>query len=753
MLRFLQQKPDLKAALESVAGREEEARAALKKLRPQTPQERAGRLALALYYETTTRPDKAKAEVVALRRDYPTAVEVLRAEVALLLLPAPGTRAPAEPPAEAVAAGDKLIRQFLADNPREAGGKLFWAEWLAQTKRADKAVEYLQDPANFPGARDELHQRVLAVALLRKGDREASARVLQHLPHDPATDALLIRALAAPDEREKKLGEAVARYENQGLFRCWEAELLLGKGKAREAADAFLRAVELTQVKPLARAGLLRALFTLSEEDPRKAREAALKMLADRPEEPAPALGVAYASMLLGEVGAPGDAWAPDRPTTASALAQWERLLLRDRGEAVLGPLTAAEMWLLANRPDLARGEVVRALKEQPRSLPAAVAGVRVALASYDEELIAEGRRCLGILKEAQPDAPRTAQMEAALLEREGRVADAVTVCERLLEKKPKEGAVYAQLSGLLARQGDKEKGLTVARRWREQLPEDVGAECAEVRLLAATGKTDEARRAAERCRDAAVRRAEDRVAKRKAPEPADKAEWEKKGRDEVAAARGAVELALARALAAGKDFEAAAAWAKRLLARDRYAACPPGAWQLLGDVCLERQEWAKARDHYTAALDEDRKNFVVANNLAWLLAVKLNDAPAALEIVNEVRKGAYGGKPITGDRLNPEFLDTVGLIYRNLGDKAHYPEMRALFEAARTRYPYDPRVSLYLGDAYAGVGRPDRAAQMYADAIAQAAPKARFPLSAEERKEVVRLAEEGQKKLPARPK
>jgi hypothetical protein len=41
----------------------------------------------------------------------------------------------------------------------------------------------------------------------------------------------------------------------------------------------------------------------------------------------------------------------------------------------------------------------------------------------------------------------------------------------------------------------------------------------------------------------------------------------------------------------------------------------------------------------------------------------------------------------------------------------------------------------------------------MYADAIAQAAPKARFPLSAEDRKEVVRLAEEGQKKLPAKPK
>src|SRR5262249_41043255 len=135
------------------------------------------------------------------------------------------------------------------------------AEWLVRTGRAEKAVEYLRDPANFPGGRDEAVERLLAMALFGSGQREEGGRILGSLAPEPLIDAVLSEAATTKEVYEKRVKEALGRYENPGLFRLYEAGLRLWEGKYEEAVRGFASATEFTRVGNAARSGLRRALL------------------------------------------------------------------------------------------------------------------------------------------------------------------------------------------------------------------------------------------------------------------------------------------------------------------------------------------------------------------------------------------------------------------------------------------------------------------------------------------------------------
>jgi lipopolysaccharide biosynthesis regulator YciM len=745
ILKFVQQSPNKPVPGELVATHEKDVQRLLKKLPPQTPQERTARQALVGYYAATARRDKARDELAALRTDYPGSVDVLRLEVALLMQPDPKAPAPKpgdKPDPKLIETADGRIQHFLADNPGDVAGRLFWAEWLLRTNRADKAVAYLQDPANFPGGKDDVYYRVLAAALAGTGDREESMKVLQHLPHNPAVDAALIQVAGTKAEQEKAVGEAMARYESNGLFRYWDAALAFNAGKYAEAADGFARAEEFTRVKALAQDGLRRALVALAQQDPAKAKELAAQKLKESSDDPGLLLCEAYACLQLDEVGSPTD--APERLVTMAALLNaWEKRVLQAQQDRVQGPLTKAEYWTLANRPDIARDEVTRAFKQDPANEGALRLGLVLALDAYD---VPRAREQLSALEKAHPDDVQTLWLRGQVQERADETAEAIKTYQELTKKDSayRSGA-YARLVVLLEKQADKQTARDALQEWRKGLPNDVSAARVEVYMLAADNQLDSARKKAEQFLDEQVKLAQDRVAAAKPAAGADPAVTEKLKQAIVDNARLTVQFEMARAFAQAKAWDEAEAWVRRVLEKQLDSEA---AGLVLGDIYLGRKAWQQARDQYAKVFEKHQTNFVAGNNVAWLLATRLNDVSGAYKIVEQIRKGRFSGQPIPGDRLNPEFLDTLGVVCRKLGTPEALAEMRDVFEAARKRYANDPRMCLYLGCAYAGLQQTDKAEDQFTAAVSLAGPKAKNGLSPEQRQTVVQEVEQARKKM-----
>ncbi len=168
----------------------------------------------------------------------------------------------------------------------------------------------------------------------------------------------------------------------------------------------------------------------------------------------------------------------------------------------------------------------------------------------------------------------------------------------------------------------------------------------------------------------------------------------------------------------------------------------------MLGDLNVMRQMWPQARDVYARLLHNNPSCTIAANNVASILATRFKDYAKAYEVAQQARTNRLSGKLLPGDRLEPYFLDTLGSIYHGWNKPDLLPEMRDLFTAARWRYPLDPRLSLYLGYAYAGLGETEQAEEMFKAAVALAAPDAKTTVSADDRKDVTQQAESARKKL-----
>jgi hypothetical protein len=267
---FTQRNPGKPLPLESLRHHEKAINEQRKYLAKQTPQDRQARQIMVGYYAATGRNDLAERELSELRGYYPNRVEVLRTEVRLAMSARDAAGRPRSR-ADSLKDADGRIEQFLKDHPADLDARFFWVEWLIGTQRMDEALAYLQSPANFADTKSERYQRVLAMALLAKGDREGSQKVLEHLPHNAGVDALLIQAASAAD-REKLLQQALSRYEGNAQLLTWQAILAFNKRDYQSAADTFLRVSRYNRYEETGKRGLLQSLLALARTDPAKAR-------------------------------------------------------------------------------------------------------------------------------------------------------------------------------------------------------------------------------------------------------------------------------------------------------------------------------------------------------------------------------------------------------------------------------------------------------------------------------------------------
>ena len=716
--------PDLLTGYEAAA--EELA----KKLRPPSAADRTARAALAEYYLITGRRAGAEARVGALAVDYPDGIDVLRLNCRVLAAPTePGTA----PNPNGVAAADILIRKFLKDYPGDKAARLFNAEWLVRTDRAEKAVEYLRAAANFPGGADPAVDRVLAVALLRTGQRDEAHKVLGALPAEPLLDAVLIEAATTKEVFERRLKDALGKYEDQGLFRLYDAALRLWEGKYEEAVRGFASAVEFTRVGAAARTGLRRALVRYGEVDPAKARDLAVRVAADLPDEPDVYLAAALAARQLDDVGAPDDKWEATK-TMYAAANRWEVAAVKGGTAPADAALTRVQFRLLAGDIAGAKQDAVAALNRSPKHVALLLLMAELSLVPPADT--ARAREFLAAAARENPNDPRLPLIEAAVRASADDWAGAAAVYTKLVEQAGRNPAPYRPLVATLEAAGNKADALRWARTWAEKAPDDNGATAEVVRLLAIDGQKGEAVKVADGLvanREAEARKRLAAIVPPLAAADADKI---------VAEARGSALLAVA-----GGFFRAKALDDAESRLRDVLKAFPDltSVRLSVADIALSRKEWDKALALYREVLKQTPRHFVAGNNVAWILAEIKNDPVAALAIVEEIRK-ARGDRVVAPERLPADFLDTIGAIYVKLNQPARSAEMRTMFEAAVTRYPTDPRMHLFLGHALAATGERARAVRSFDEAIRLAGTKNGIP--DDQNKAVSAAADAARKKI-----
>ncbi len=729
--RYQRENPGKIVPGELISGYETTAETLMKKLRPPSDGDRIARLVFAGYLNQTSRRKEAEVRLETLATDYPESIDILRNRCVLLASP---TEQGAAFNPNGVAAADLVIRKFLKDYPADKAARLFNAEWLVRTDRAKRAVEYLSDPATFPNGRDAAVDRLLADALLRTGQRDEAEKILNKLPSDPVIDAVLIQAAATRESGEKQLKAALDRYENQGLFRVYEGFLRLGDGKYDEAVREFAAAVEFTQVRDAARIGLGRALLAYAGAEPSKARAEAIRLAGEMPDEPSVYLAAALASLVLEEVGSPEDKWDLTK-TMYAAVNRWEAAAIKEGTQPSDVVVMKARFRFLAGDPDAAKRDAVTGLNRNPKHLPTMLLLVDLNLLPPADPTRA--REFLDAATKENANDPRLPYADAAIRGAAGDWAGAVKVYEKLISDTPKGQGIYPLLVAALNAAEDKEGALKWTRTWAERFPADGRASAELIRLLSTAGNNTAAVKIADELVVAWVAEARKQATATVPPLP--QADADKRADN----ARAAAMLAGATGFFRAGVFDEAETRAKEAL---KIHPANPTILMMLGDLAIARKDWDRALSMSRDMLAHDPLNGVAGNNAAWILAEMKNDPAAALVIVEEVRKARGNGRPIAPERLRPDFLDTIGVVYFKLNRSDKFPEMRTIFEAAVKRYPGDPRMNLYLAHAQAATGDKARALDTYDAAIRLAGTKNGLP--DDQNKMVIDAAEAARKRL-----
>lgn len=699
----------------------------IQKLKPPTNGDWSARMAAVTYLAATNRRREAEDALERLVTDYPESIGVLRARCQLLAAPVE----PGKPNPNGVAAADLVIRKFLKDYPKNQPAKLFSAEWLMTTGRADEAVKYLSDPETFPAPRDPAVDRALSMALLRTGQREEANKIISKLPADQGLNVLMLRVLTP--EIGAKLKESLSRYEDQGMYRVTDGAVKLTEGKFEESARAFASAIEFDRVRDGARSGMQSALVAFAEADPAKGRDAAARLAADYPDEAGPYVAAALAALYLEEIGNPADKW-DDTRTMYAAVNKWEKVAEKAGGKPADLAVAKAQFRLLAGNIDGARQELITNHNRNQKHVPTILSLAELSLVAPPDTK--QAREYMELARKETPDDARLPYLEANILAAGGDWAGVVKIYEKLAADSPNKTALHPLLVGATERAGDKAAALKWAEEWAKLAPKNAAAIAEVIRLTAQVGRKDDA-----------VKLADDLVAR-----------WEKEAREKLEsatpplkkedvdtsarAARATALLTVAAAFQRAKEYDLA-----EVRANEAVKTHPKSeAVQLmLGDIGVAREQWDKALAAYKAILAENPRHFIAGNNAAWILAQKMDKPTDALALVETIRKGR-GGVPIGPERLPPEFLDTIGAVYVKLNDPARAAEFRQVFEAAVRRYPADPRLLVFYAYALHAAGEKSRAFDMLSAAVRAAGTK--NGLTEEKNKAAVEAAEAAKKKL-----
>jgi tetratricopeptide (TPR) repeat protein len=394
-----------------------------------------------------------------------------------------------------------------------------------------------------------------------------------------------------------------------------------------------------------------------------------------------------------------------------------DELLKKQKQDPALVTYFLARNWLAAGRADRARKELVQALKTNPAHQPSLELAAQLARAEED------WKSCLRLsqsLAAVQPQSLEAGLWRAEALSHMGDTTEAQRIGRELAGRAPHQSAGYEAIIGALEQDRDYANALSWARRWRSAVPDDSAALRAVVRLTALSGRATSGL-----------------------------VEGELKHMDP------GHDFAMAWAAAQGffdaRAYPQAEQWASRALtlanqlpeAGRRSLTLPVELF--LGDTYARMNQADKAIEVYQAIWQKNTGHFAAGTALARLLSQRPGQSEAAHAILEQLRRGRYSQRLITGDRLPLEFLDVLGVVCR---DARHAKEAVTVLEEAAERYVDEPFIFLHLGRAYALRNRPQEAGQNLDKAARLAQKLARATNDPERKARWLALATEARQEL-----
>lgn len=604
---------------------------------------------------------------------------------------------------------DRLILAFMKAHPADQSAQLYYATWLAHTRRTEPAVASLKAIVEGSSVTPEVRRTATAIMLTLESDLSPNA-LLRHLPRNPQIDRVLFDLGKNSINSKAEIRSALSRHESLGLTRIMQADDLYVSGEFAKAAQAFALALDHTRVRPFAEQGFLRSILALANRDPQAARTTIDGIYLEFPNEPT--ILIAYASVLLAQdnIGSATDDWELHR-TMGSALNAWEQRLggvNKDKSAAIA--LTRSEFWARANRFDLALGQAKRALNYDRQNPVALAACATLILDDPSQDPRPELQEYLIELERFAPNSVAVRRLLGRAAERSHQWNDAVRYFERNIAAAPKDRESYARLINVLDAQEETEEAAKWLKEWRAKLPNDSQAVSIEIRRLAQAKDIKRAIEVADRFLEQTQKIGIERA--QKASDAKTKAKL-------IEDSRWLPQLELVRGFALGGALDEAE---RRILQMPKLYADSLPAQEMLADVYLKRKQWDKAEPILTALVDKNPRNLTLVNNLAQLLAVHTKNPSRAREVIRASMKTDATAMSVRAtDRLPAEFLNTIGVVYTKLDNPAYGRELLQFFTTAALRFPNDPRVELYTGVGYELIGENERAADHYERAIKKA--------------------------------
>lgn len=622
---------------------------------------------------------------------------------------------------------EKLVNQLAGqkDNPQ---AKMGWVRWLAMNNRIEEAQAYLTELENEAKSAEERQRLRVArgtLMMIARPQDERTREVVDRLREGGgALSAEVLAVIAAFQsggnlkDLEAQLNNLVSKHQQSALVHYWQGQVREANGNPLEAIQSYERALQYHEMKRLAQRGLINCLNLLLNS-PKYGAEAAYKeaarLLAAHPEDAAVLMVHAGNARLMDDIK--GMKESLDR--LPRALEQSEG---RTKAAATIqAAFFAATQWELAGRPDLARRELDTILKADPRNLTALARAHNLAVAEEDWGAVA---KLLDQIRQVKPDLPDIPVWQAALNYNQGKLDEAKALLADYIKAHPDRSTGYLQMARVAERGADYRAALDAIRQWRQKQPNDVAGLQAEVRLLSREGKAQEAAESADKFLQAHLKRASDAVEEAERKQPArddkEKAERARNRQQFLIMEELAGVLTVAGALQDAGAYALSETWIRRAepllekLPEETRKGNRLSLRLLIGGLYLAQSKDEKDKEkraplvdkaiaEYQAVWDGAKGHVVAGNNLAWLLCQEKNNPTAALPIIEEVRKGRLSQKPVTGDRLLLELLDTLGVIYRAAGKNE---EAITLFTEALQRYSREPRVLLHMGQSLMGINK-----------------------------------------------
>lgn len=590
---------------------------------------------------------------------------------------------------------DKVFKDFIASHKNMVSAQLYYATYLAHTNRIEESLNYLKELSTETSLTPELKRLIVAIILAHNQGTQAQ-RLLRHLPQDLEVDSVMLDLSRNIEDQQRDIHTALTRHETVGLARLMRAEDTFAKGDFAKSADEFAKLLDFTRTKGVAQKGVIKSMFALVRKDPQKASDLIVAMLTEYPREPIMLLSAAYVYLFNDNIGHNTDNFNDVR-NMGSALNMWEKIIT-DQGVAspTEVPLTRAEYWFLANRPDIAREELQRAIANDNKNAGVLLASIMMALDDPSREPRPEIREYAKELKKLMPEAATSHHIAARVEEFMNRTpAPAIDLYEQMLPKFPKDRVSYVRLVDLLDANGEYDRGLKWAKIWRKEMPIDLQAITAEVRFLARKKDLVAARTAGAQFVEETDKRA---LKVSEVYKDKDAKLQEERRKMIVEDAHWTAEFEIARGFYLGGAYDECQARLARMpekYQKRRFVQ------ELVGEIHAKKGEWDKAEAVFGEMFKTSRFDLQAANNYAYVLSEYRGQPEKAREVVQETLKGKDQAFSIrSADRFPPDFLATVGTIYVKLNQKALGKEMQDFFEAAKERYPNDPRVYYYRGMA-----------------------------------------------------